>query len=145
MAGSLNKVTIIGNVGKDPEIRSTQSGKEIASFSVACSESYKNKQTGERETKTQWIPVNIFNEALVGIVKQYVKKGSKVYVEGAWQNRSYTDKDGTTKYITEVVLQAFNGKLILLDGKDADEKPTAHNEAKKNAYVHDEIDDNIPF
>ncbi len=146
---SLNKVTLIGNLGKDPEIRATQSGQEIASFSVACSTSWKDKNTGERKDKTEWISVVVFNESLVKVIKQYAKKGSKIYLEGALATRKWTDKNGIERYITEVVLQAFNGKIILLDGKGGNEnepEPSRHTQDKQNAYVpEDDMIDEIPF
>ena len=142
---SLNKVTLIGNIGKDPEIRSTQGGQEIASFSLACSESWRDKSTGERKDRTEWINVVVFNESLVGIVRQYVKKGSKLYIEGAFQTRKWTDKDKVDRYTSEVVLQAFNSKIILLDGK-VESDSSANNQTKQSAYVSDDdIDDEIPF
>jgi single-strand DNA-binding protein len=117
MAGSVNKVILIGNLGKDPEIRRTQDGRPIANLSVATSESWRDKNTGERKEKTEWHRVVIFNEGLCKIVEQYLKKGSKVYLEGALQTRKWTDKDGHDKYSTEVVLQGFNSSLTMLDGK----------------------------
>lgn len=114
---SVNKVILIGNVGKDPEIRSTQDGREIANLSIATSESWKDKNTGERKEKTEWHRISIFNEGLVGVVKNYVKKGSKLYIEGQLQTRKWTDKDGVEKYSTEVVLQNFGGTLVMLDSK----------------------------
>lgn len=117
MAGSVNKVILVGNLGRDPEIRTTQDGREIANFSIATSESWKDRNTGERKEKTEWHRVVIFNEALVNVVKNYVKKGSKLYLEGSLQTRKWTDKDGHEKYTTEVVLQGFNAVLTMLDSK----------------------------
>ena len=117
MAGSVNKVILVGNLGKDPEIRRTQDGRPIANLSVATSESWRDKATGERKEKTEWHRVVIFNEGLCKIVEQYLKKGSKVYLEGALQTRKWTDKDGNDKYSTEVVLQGFNSSLTMLDGR----------------------------
>lgn len=125
MAGSLNKVMLIGNVGKDPEIRRTQDGRPIASLSVATSESWRDKSSGERKEKTEWHRVVIFNEALCKVAEQYVKKGSKVYLEGQLQTRKWTDKDGVEKFSTEVVLQGFNGSLTMLDGKTTSPKPAS--------------------
>lgn len=116
MAGSVNKVILIGNVGKDPEIRRTNDGKRIANLSVATSESWKDKQTGERKEKTEWHRVVCFNDALSDVIEKYIKKGSKVYIEGSLQTRKWTDQGGADKYSTEVVLQAFNGVLTMLDG-----------------------------
>lgn len=116
MAGSVNKVILVGNVGKDPEIRRTQDGRPIANLSLATSETWRDKQTGERKEKTEWHRVVIFSEPLCKVVEQYVRKGSKLYVEGALQTRKYTDQSGVEKFSTEVVLQGFNGSLTMLDG-----------------------------
>src|ERR1019366_6516348 len=115
MAGGVNKVILIGNLGADPEIRRTQDGRPIANLRVATSESWRDKTTGERKEKTEWHRVVIFNEGLCKIVEQYLKKGSKVYLEGALQTRKWQDKDGHDRYSTEVVLQGFNSKLTMLD------------------------------
>jgi single-strand DNA-binding protein len=115
MAGSVNKVILIGNLGKDPEIRRTQDGRPIANFSVATSESWRDKATGERKEKTEWHRVVIFNEGLCRIAEQYLKKGSKVYLEGQLQTRKWQDQSGQDKYSTEVVLQGFNSALTMLD------------------------------
>ncbi|MEK6746972.1 MAG: single-stranded DNA-binding protein [Pseudomonadota bacterium] len=117
MAGSVNKVILIGNLGRDPEIRSTQDGREIANLAIATSESWKDRNTGERKEKTEWHRVVIFSEGLVNVVKNYLKKGAKVYIEGQLQTRKWTDKDGHEKYSTEVVLQGFSSVLTMLDGK----------------------------
>ncbi|HEY4142587.1 MAG TPA: single-stranded DNA-binding protein [Pseudolabrys sp.] len=117
MAGSVNKVILVGNLGKDPEIRRTQDGRPIANLSIATSETWRDKNTGERKEKTEWHRVVIFNEGLCKVVEQYVKKGSKVYIEGALQTRKWTDKDGHDKYSTEVVLQGFNSTLTMLDAR----------------------------
>jgi single-strand DNA-binding protein len=117
MAGSVNKVILIGNLGKDPDMRRTQDGRPIANLSIATSESWRDKATGERKEKTEWHRVVIFNEGLCKIAEQYLKKGAKVYIEGALQTRKWTDKDGIEKYSTEVVLQGFNSQLTMLDGK----------------------------
>src|SRR5690348_35348 len=116
MAGSVNKVILVGNLGRDPEIRSTQDGLRIANLSVATSESWRDKNSGERKEKTEWHRVVIFNENLVKVAEQYLKKGSKIYVEGALQTRKWTDQAGVEKYSTEVVLQRFNSTLTMLDG-----------------------------
>lgn len=118
MAGSVNKVILVGNLGRDPEIRSMQSGEEIAQLSLATSETWRDKASGERKERTEWHRVVIFNENLVKVAKQYLKKGSKVYIEGSLQTRKWTDKDGAEKYTTEVVLQRFRGELTMLDGRD---------------------------
>lgn len=119
MSGSVNKVILIGNVGKDPEVRTFGNGGKVANFSVATSETWKDKQSGERKEKTDWHNVAIFNEGLVGIVERYVKKGSKVYIEGQMKTRKWTDRDGNDKYTTEVVLQGYNGSLTLLDSRNS--------------------------
>ncbi len=119
MAGSVNKVILIGNLGQDPEIRSTQDGRQIATFSIATSDTWKDKNTGERREKTEWHRVVVFNEGLVRVIQNYVKKGSKVYIEGSLQTRKWTDQSGTEKYTTEVVLQGFNGNLTMLDSRNA--------------------------
>jgi single-strand DNA-binding protein len=117
MAGSVNKVILVGNVGKDPEVRTTQNGGKIVNLSVATSESWKDKQTGEKKERTEWHRVVIFNDGLAGVAERYLRKGSKVYIEGQLQTRKWTDQNGAEKYSTEVVLQAFNGTLVLLDGR----------------------------
>ena len=117
MAGSVNKVILIGNLGADPEIRRTQDGRPIANLRIATSESWRDKNSGERREKTEWHRVVIFNEGLCKIAEQYLKKGSKVYIEGALQTRKWTDQAGQEKYSTEVVLQGFNSSLTMLDGK----------------------------
>jgi single-strand DNA-binding protein len=117
MAGSVNKVILVGNLGKDPEIRRTQDGRPIANLSVATSESWRDKATGERKEKTEWHRVVIFNEGLCKIAEQYLKKGAKVYIEGALQTRKWTDQSGVEKYSTEVVLQGFNSTLTMLEGR----------------------------
>ena len=117
MAGSVNKVILVGNLGKDPEIRRTQDGRPIANLSIATSETWRDKGTGERKEKTEWHRVVIFNEGLCKVAEQYLKKGAKVYIEGALQTRKWTDKDGVEKYSTEVVLQGFNSTLTMLDGR----------------------------
>jgi single-strand DNA-binding protein len=115
MAGSVNKVILIGNLGADPEIRRTQDGRPIANLRIATSESWRDKATGERKEKTEWHRVVIFNEGLCRIAEQYLKKGSKVYIEGQLQTRKWQDKDGQDRYSTEVVLQGFNSQLTMLD------------------------------
>ncbi|MFZ5735026.1 MAG: single-stranded DNA-binding protein [Pseudomonadota bacterium] len=117
MAGSVNKVILIGNLGKDPEIRRTQDGRPIANLSIATSETWRDKATGERKEKTEWHRVVVFNEGLCKVVEQYLKKGAKVYIEGALQTRKWTDQSGVEKYSTEVVLQGFNSTLTMLDGR----------------------------
>jgi len=116
MAGSVNKVILVGNLGADPEIRRLNSGEPVVNIRIATSESWRDKNSGERKEKTEWHRVVIFSEPLCKVVEQYVKKGSKLYVEGALQTRKWTDQSGAEKYSTEVVLQGFNGSLTMLDG-----------------------------
>jgi len=117
MAGSVNKVILVGNLGRDPEIRSTSSGQRIANFSIATSENWRDRATGERKERTEWHRVVVFNERLVDVIEKYVKKGSKLYIEGALQTRKWTDNSGQERYTTEVVLQNFRGELTMLDGR----------------------------
>jgi single-strand DNA-binding protein len=117
MAGSVNKVILVGNLGKDPEVRRMQNGNPVVNLSVATSESWRDKATGERKEKTEWHRVVIFNEGLAKVAEQYLKKGAKVYIEGALQTRKWTDQAGVEKYSTEVVLQGFNSNLTMLDGR----------------------------
>ena len=138
---SLNKVQLIGNLGNDPDI--INEGK-IAKFSLATSESWKDKASGERKTKTEWHNIVVYNEGLVGVVQQYVKKGSKVYVEGQLQTRKWEDKDGATRYTTEVVLQGFNSTLTMLGEKNSSQaSSTSSNTPSTDTST--EIDDDIPF
>ncbi len=153
MAGSVNKVILVGNLGKDPEIRRTQDGRPIANLSIATSESWRDKATGERKEKTEWHRVVIFSEGLCKIAEQYLKKGSKVYLEGSLQTRKWTDKDGADKYSTEVVLQAFGGTLTMLDGPPSKDAPAddfggeaASTPMKYGAHRSGaDLDDEIPF
>jgi single-strand DNA-binding protein len=117
MAGSVNKVILVGNVGRDPEIRSTQDGTKVANLSLATSETWRDKNSGERKERTEWHRVVIFNERLVDVAEKYVRKGSKLYIEGALQTRKWTDNTGAEKYTTEVVLQRFRGELTMLDSR----------------------------
>ena len=116
MAGSVNKVILVGNLGRDPEIRTTQDGTKVANLSLATSETWRDKNSGERKERTEWHRVVIFNDRLVDVVEKYVRKGSKLYIEGALQTRKWTDKEGQERYSTEVVLQRFRGELTMLDG-----------------------------
>lgn len=120
MSGSVNRVILIGNLGKDPEIRRMTSGDPVASFSVATSEKWRDKASGEMKEKTEWTNVVVFNKNIAEVVEKYVRKGSKVYVEGQLQTRKWQDKDGADRYSTEVVLQNFRGELVMLDGKPAE-------------------------
>jgi len=117
MAGSLNKVMLIGNLGADPEIRSFQNGGKVANLRIATSETWKDRNTGERQERTEWHSVAIFSEGLVGVVERFLRKGSKVYIEGALQTRKWQDQSGVEKYTTEVVLQRFRGELTMLDSR----------------------------
>ena len=117
MAGSVNKVILIGNVGADPEIRRTEDGRPIANLRIATSESWRDRNSGERREKTEWHTVVVFSEPLCKVIEQYVKKGAKLYIEGALQTRKWQDKDGNDRYSTEVVLQGFNSTLTMLDGR----------------------------
>src|SRR3954452_11159571 len=152
MAGSVNKVILVGNLGRDPEVRHTQDGRTIVNLSVATSENWRDKQTGERKEKTEWHRVVIFNENLGKIAEQYLKKGAKVYVEGQLQTRKYTDKDGAEKYSTEVVIQNFRGELTMLDsrgdsGGDRMERSPAMAGAGEGgrSFQRADLDDEIPF
>ncbi|OWK39522.1 single-stranded DNA-binding protein [Fimbriiglobus ruber] len=120
MAGSINEATLLGNLGKDPEVRKTQDGKEIVTLSVATSESWREKSTGDRKERVEWHRVVIFNDALAGIARDFLRKGSKVYLRGQIQSRKWVDQSGQEKYATEVVLQGFGAMLVLLDPKKDD-------------------------
>ncbi len=126
MAGSVNKVILIGNLGADPEIRHMQDGRPVANLRIATSESWRDKATGERREKTEWHNVAIFNEGLCKIAEQYLRKGSKVYLEGQLQTRKWQDRDGNDRYTTEVVLQGYNGALTMLDGRSGGSAEAGH-------------------
>jgi single-strand DNA-binding protein len=153
MAGSLNKVQLIGNLGADPEIRSTNDGRKIANLRIATSESWKDKATGERREKTEWHRVTIFNEGLAKVVEQYLSKGDKVYIEGQLQTRKWQDKEtGADRYSTEIVLQAFNGTLTMLQtkgggngGEDRGQSEASTERRQSTARRRDDLDDDIPF
>jgi single-strand DNA-binding protein len=117
MAGSVNKVILIGNLGRDPEVRSFQNGGKVCNLRIATSETWKDRNTGERREKTEWHSVAIFQEGLVRVAEQYLRKGSKVYIEGQLQTRKWQDQSGQDRYSTEVVLQGFSGTLVMLDGR----------------------------
>ena len=157
---SINKVILVGNVGQDPEIRNTSDGREIASFSLATSESWKDKASGERKDKTEWHRIVIFSQGLVNIVKSYVKKGSKLYIEGQLQTRKWTDNNGTEKYTTEIILQNFNSTLQMLDSNRSGGVNNFDSESHSNSssfsnsksksssdsdVLIEELDDDIPF
>ena len=147
MSGSLNKVMLIGRLGQDPEVRSTQDGRSLCTFSLATSENWNDKTTGEKREKTEWHRVVVFNEGLVNIIQQYVKKGSNVFIEGQLQTRKWEDKDGIEKYTTEVVLQGFNSTFKMLDNKNSgsSENFSQDNSIEDIKEFDSEIDDDIPF
>jgi single-strand DNA-binding protein len=142
MAG-LNKCAFIGNLGADPESRSLNNGGEVVNLRLAVSESWKDKTTGERKEKTEWVPVVIFNEGLARVAKSYLRKGSKVYVEGALQTRKWQDQSGADRYSTEVVLQKFRGELVLLDAKGTNGDSAQPMAQSQPAYA--DLDDDCPF
>ena len=159
MAGSVNKVILIGNLGADPEIRSLGSGDRVANLRVATSETWRDRTSGERKEKTEWHRVVVFNENIVKVCENYLKKGAKIYVEGALQNRKWTDNAGVEKFSTEVVLQKFRGELTMLDGRGGDAEqgggygggdrgfssgPRQQSSAPREEFSHD-LDDEIPF
>ena len=153
MAGSVNKVILVGNLGKDPEVRRMTSGEPVVNLSVATSETWKDKSSGEKKEKTEWHRVVIFNENVAKVAEQYLKKGAKVYLEGALQTRKWTDKDGAEKYSTEIVLNRFNGTMVMLDGRSGGGGGgdggfggggRGTNEAPAS-FQRDEMDDEIPF
>jgi len=138
MAG-LNKAIIIGHLGHSPEIKMMQTGGRIANLSVATSESWKDKITGERKERTEWHRVVVYNDALVGIIEKYVSKGSKIYIEGQLESRKYTGRDGIERQITEITLRPYRGEIVLLDKKEAELAPA------NTAMDDDEFNDDIPF
>ena len=151
MAGSVNKVILLGNIGKDPEIKATQNGSKLASFSIATSKRWKDKQTQEYKDKTEWHKVVIFGEGLVDIVEKYVKKGSKIYIEGEISTRKWSDQQGNDRYTTEVILQGYNSTLTLLDNRgntnqsieNKSEDISVEDNSDKSSDSN--IDDDIPF
>ena len=152
MAGSLNKVLLIGRLGADPEIKQMVNGKNVARLSIATSNTWKDKNTGEKKEKTEWHRIVIFNEGLVNVVKQYVKKGAQVYIEGQLTTRKWRDeKAGTDKYSTEVVLQGFNSSFKILSSKNSQIENLQDNNSDKSSLPNDEnapsndLDDEIPF
>jgi len=154
MMADLNKVMIIGRLGADPEIKTFQNGGKVANFRLACSESWKDKATGERKEKTEWVSVAVFNDGLVGVVERFLKKGSQCFVEGKLQTRKWADQAGNDRYTTEVVLQGFGGSLVLLDGKPDGGRDTGTGTATTNYSAPsgktgggfaDDLDDDIPF
>ncbi len=163
MAGSVNKVILVGNLGSDPEVRSFQNGGKVCNFSVATSESWRDKNTGERREKTEWHRVAIFSEGLVRVAEQYLRKGSKVYLEGALQTRKWQDKNGTDRQSTEVVLQGFGSSMVMLDGRSGSDGGGGYGGGNQGGYGGNQgggydsgpeggnqggggnIDDEIPF
>ena len=154
MAGSINKVILLGRLGADPEIRMSQDGKKIAKFSLATSESWKDKQSGEKKEKTEWHKVIIFSSGLADITEKYLKKGSLIYIEGQISTRKYTDQSGIEKYITEIVLQGYNCQLTMIDNRSENSEnlssPSIENTLDKKESVDDslqgiDIDDEVPF
>ncbi len=157
MVGSVNKAILLGNLGRDPEIRSMQSGAKMASFSIATSKRWKDKNTQEQKEKTSWHNIVVFGDGLVDIVEKYVKKGSKIYVEGEIQTRKWQDKDGNDRYTTEVILQGYNSNLTLLDSRNnpqmssnnADQidqsKTIEDNSFGSQSNDSDDLDEDIPF
>ena len=152
MAGSLNKVLLIGRLGNDPEIKQMTNGKSVARLSVATSETWKDKNSGERKEKTEWHRVVIFNEGLVGVVKQYLKKGSQVYIEGQIQTTKYTDNNGQEKYSTQIILQGYNSTLTMLGASNASSKVEDSNMNQDSSSLpsdnnvsSNELDDEVPF
>ena len=152
MAGSVNKVILLGNLGVDPDIRTMQNGKKVCNLSIATSDTWKDKESGEKKEKTEWHRVVIFNEGLVNVVKQYVKKGAQVYIEGQLTTRKWRDeKSGTDRYSTEVVLQGFNSSFKILSSKNNQIENLQDNNSDKSSLPNDEnspsndLDDEIPF
>jgi single-strand DNA-binding protein len=159
VAGSVNKVILVGNLGKDPEIRFMPDGTKVANFSIATSESWKDKTSGERRERTEWHRISVMNDKVADIVEKYVRKGSKVYVEGQLQTRKWTDQSGQEKYTTETIIGRFRGELALLDSKsggsndaefmgggfDDGQQDYAPKAAAKPAQKFDELDDDVPF
>ena len=150
MAGSLNKVLLIGRLGNDPEIKQMQNGKSVARLSVATSESWKDKNTGEKKEKTEWHRVVIFNEGLVSVVQKYLKKGSQVYIEGQLNTNKYTDSNGQEKYSTQIVLQGYSSSLTMLDGKNSssgDSKKLEGTQLPSDDMpdISQDPDDKVPF
>ncbi|AIL65820.1 Single-stranded DNA-binding protein [Rickettsiales bacterium Ac37b] len=154
MVGSINKAILIGNVGRDPEIRVTQNGQKIANIALATSETWRDKSSGERREKTEWHRIVIFSEGLVNIVEQYIKKGTKLYIEGAIQTRKWVDNSGVERYYTEIILQGYNSNLMILDTRNSNNNDYANNSSEatysKNNNEHsksfnDDLEDEIPF
>lgn len=152
VAGSLNQVQIIGNLGRDPEIRSTNSGIRIANLAVATTDSWNDRQTGERKEKTEWHRVTVTAERLIPVIEKYVKKGSRIYVQGSLQTRKWTDQQGQEKYSTEILLSQFRGELLLMDGANSNGSAQAQPQRQATPTpqrqappLREELNDDIPF
>ena len=158
MAGSVNKVILVGNLGADPDVRTMNNGGKVCNLSIATSESWKDKQTGERREKTEWHRVVVFGDGLVRVCENYLKKGSKVYIEGSLQTRKWQDRDGNDKYTTEIVIQGFGGTLTMLDsrhsgsgGYNQDNRDSGSGGGSRSASIQEgpaedfDLDDDIPF
>ena len=151
----LNKVILIGNLGADPEMKKTNDGRPIANLSVATSESWRDKNSGERKEKTEWHKIVCFNEGLCGVIEQYLRKGSKVYIEGKLKTRKWQDKDGKDRYSTEVVMEMFDAKMLMLDGKNDrggssdsggdDAQGSGRPNARRSVSRNDDLNDDVPF
>lgn len=145
MAGSVNKVILVGNLGRDPEVKRMASGDPVVNLNIATSETWKDKQTGERKEKTEWHRVVIFNENIANVAEQYLRKGSKIFVEGQLQTREYQDKDGQKRYATEIVLQRFRGELTILDSAGGGSSESQSSGASVHPKAGADMDDDIPF
>lgn len=160
MAGSVNKVILVGNLGKDPESRTFQSGDKVVNFSIATSETWKDKASGERKERTEWHKISVYNQGLINVCENYLKKGSKVYIEGQLETRKYTDKDGVEKYTTEIALRPFRSELTMLDSKGGSGGGARSNDSFRDSGGDDflsngstgggrnkvdELEDEIPF
>lgn len=157
MAGSVNKVILIGNLGRDPEVRSFQSGDKVCNFSIATEESWKDKTSGERKSRTEWHKITIYNQGIVKVCEDYLKKGAKVYIEGQLETRKWTDKDGVERYTTEVAVRNFRGSMTMLSSKDSGGRGTRDDDGNQDSEPEnrasqrqaqapiDEYDDEIPF
>ncbi len=146
MSGSVNRVTILGNLGRDPEVRTFQNGGKVCNLRIATSETRKDKTTGERKERIEWHSVAIFQEGLVRVAEQYLRKGSKVYIEGQLQTRKWQDQSGNDRYSTEIVLQGFGGTLVMLDGKsDGQSQGSSQQSQPSGGYGGAPMDDEIPF
>jgi single-strand DNA-binding protein len=146
MSASVNKAIIIGNLGNDPEVRTFQNGSRVCNMTVATSESWKDKESGERKERTEWHRIVIMNEGLIKVCERYLKKGSKVYVEGKIETRKYQNKDGADAYTTEIVLRPYNGELTILDSRKEDSYESIMDKISfADSYKQNDIDDSIPF